>query len=378
MKVLFIERIYLSGNGGGANGSRSFINSLAELADELTLVYPHKYGKDPKYLSNRVTTFIPIENNYTKIGKGLRMLCGHLNFLHDLPKSLLIPGSFDVVVFSGTQASQGLVDKFKATGTKIVTIHHNYEYEFVRDNCRSLWKTAQLKAVAKAEKEVIQKSDLNLCLTSSDIELFKEFYDPTAIYELVGTFDFSSHPDKPYNTTSKESVNFIITGDLSFDQTKKSLKPWLMEYYPILKETIPQSHLIIAGRNPSKELISLCDDLNVEIIPSPKDMDEVLKLGDYYICPISLGGGIKIRCMDGLRWGMPVLAHKVSARGYEPMISKDVFKSYDTPETFRTALEQMLDSKVGRAEVVDAFNSYFSYANGKERLKQILLKYKII
>ena len=70
-------------------------------------------------------------------------------------------------------------------------------------------------------------------------------------------------------------------------------------------------------------------------------MQAVLDRGRYYICPASGGGGLKLRMLDGLRNGMPVLAHVAAARGFEPFVDRYVF-CYRDRVSFREALHRML------------------------------------
>lgn len=46
MRILYITHHYLSDNGGGTFASRAYINAFAEIADEMTLLYPVKEGQN--------------------------------------------------------------------------------------------------------------------------------------------------------------------------------------------------------------------------------------------------------------------------------------------------------------------------------------------
>lgn len=49
---------------------------------------------------------------------------------------------------------------------------------------------------------------------------------------------------------------------------------------------------------------------------------------------------MKLRVMDGLRNGLPVIAHKVSARGYGEFEKKGILIKFDTEEQFAQAIIQ--------------------------------------
>ena len=140
----------------------------------------------------------------------------------------------------------------------------------------------------------------------------------------------------------------------------------------MLKSIFPDSELTIAGRNPSPELGELCEKAGIRLIPSPVSMDPVMEEADCYICPTSLGGGLKLRVMDGLRWGLPVLAHKKSARGYEQFIEHGCMLQYEDLDSFRKALEKLSRLKLAKKDICALYDEIFSFRAGVERLDEIL------
>ena len=74
---------------------------------------------------------------------------------------------------------------------------------------------------------------------------------------------------------------------------------------------------------------------NVELIPNPEDMNKVIGSGDIYICPTRVGGGLKLRIMDGLKLGLPVITHDCSSRGYDAFYGTPYLKSFSNKEGFK-------------------------------------------
>ena len=95
-------------------------------------------------------------------------------------------------------------------------------------------------------------------------------------------------------------------------------------------ESLPNgSEVIISGRNPDQRIIDTCSKIsNVRLIPNPKDMSDIIRMADIYICPTRLGGGLKLRIMDGLRLGLPIITHSCSARGYDVFKNTGFFYSF--------------------------------------------------
>lgn len=164
---------------------------------------------------------------------------------------------------------------------------------------------------------------------------------------------------------------YIITGNLSSRQNLLSIIPWLDTYYPVLLETDPNGQLILAGRQPTEELSSLCRKLGVELIPSPADMDKVLGAADIYICPSDNGSGIKLRLMDGLRNGLPVVTHKLSTRGYEAFLDKGVYQ-YSDIDSFRKAIMAAINDLTTHEAMKETYRQQFSFDAGVKRLSDLM------
>ena len=93
----------------------------------------------------------------------------------------------------------------------------------------------------------------------------------------------------------------------------------------MLRETDPSAELTVAGRSPAASILEAASSAGARVVPSPEDMSVLIREADIYICPSDNGSGIKLRMMDGLKQGLPVVAHVLASRGYEMFVGKSVF-----------------------------------------------------
>ena len=373
MNVLFITHHYLSGNSGGAFASRAYINAFAEITDEMTLLYPVKDGLNLFDGINPKIKTIPVAYVIPKWRKLIHSLTGKVHRYFKAANEFLSEKKADVVVFDTSIVTFRLIDRFKAKGYKTIVIHHNYQYEYFRDNTRGLLKLITLFWCKKYERDAVRKADINLTLTQQDVELLANNYNGgnRANFKVLGAFENCRR--EPKNFQGRNSQNrFVITGSLSSYQTYASLKQWITHYYPLLKSVFPESTLTIAGKNPSAELVEMCRNNGVIVVPSPLSMDDVLKNADYYICPTFLGGGLKLRIMDGLKWGLPVVTHSVSARGYDAFKDAGCLFAYSGNEDFILALQKLKNISMTRQQIQNLYELLFSFDAGIKRLRDII------
>lgn len=370
MRTLFVTYHYLHGNGGGVFASRGYVNAFAELSEHLTLLCPVKDGAMPEGIREGVR-IVPVPYEKPQWVKYLHLLAGRIHRYFGVFGKTLASDRFDTVVFDACYASFRLIDRARRAGCRVIVIHHNSQCDYVRANYRFPVRGPMLFWTRRSEREAVLESDLNLVLTPDDGVQLRRLYDKEGRtrFGVVGVFEYRRQ--EPLHCAPVQKPVFVITGNLSMRQTEEPLLEWLRTCLPELRAAVPSVSVIVAGKAPSERLQARCLEAGVELVASPKDMQSVLARGRYYICPASLGGGLKLRIMDGLRNGMPVLAHRASARGYEPFVDRFVF-CYDDRRSFREALGRMTALETDKESLLRLYHDVFSFDAGLERLRNLL------
>jgi len=391
MKVLFITHHSLDDNSGGSFASRAYINAFSEIADSCMLLYPDEGISVAKFI-NKKCILKGIKYERSNVGKVIDYYRGRIHRYTEVLIPQIHEFNPDIVVFDNSRTSAGMLKRIKKPGLKIITIHHNYEIEYYRGTKQFIaWRYPFMYYMKEAESTAVLFSDLNLTLTEQDKSLLQKNYDPlkTKKIEKLGSFESASFPpskntnDKNKILTIKPDLCFAITGTLSSYQTEVSVMPFLENEYPELLKLLPDSKLIIAGHHPSNKMKNACAKYpSVRLIADPEDMEKIMIQADVYICPTCVGGGLKLRIMDGLKAGMPVLTHAVSARGYDEFCKANIMFVYDSKESFRESMNKLLielnKGDLNNVLIKNLYNSEFSFESGVKRLKEILNQNNLI
>lgn len=379
MKVLFITSHYLDDNNGGANAAKGHIYSIAAVFNNTSLIYPERKNCNTGDLAPKSMTLYPCFDNRSPLKKFVDVYLGRIHRFTNFVKQHLEKNKYDLIVFDHSRTSSGIITYAQKNGAKIVTIHQNVERDYLRDNKPNfLIRIPYLYHALKAEKMALCQSDVNLVLTHKDNNSFNQMYPGKDLHmHRIGICEFQNIEENVI-VTVQEPV-FIITGSLCFKQSLLPIIEFLSNYYPSLCDGFPHNKLIIAGRNPTRKLLKICETLdNVKIIPSPSDMTSVMKMGKYYICPINKGSGIKLRVLDGLKQGLPVLCHEKSAVGYEFFVEKGIIFTYHDLNSFKISLNRMICNPISSEQVFTILNQEFSLDSGVRRMRDILTKEGII
>lgn len=377
-RLLFITCHKLDESNGGSNGSKGFIHSFAALFDDCSIIYPH-IEKTYPFIPEKYKLY-PITNHRTNVRKLFDMYRGVISPLYYTVRQHLKTHQYDVIVIDHSFSGAGVSSFIRSTGAKVITIHHNVERDYLRANAKErplFYRFPFLYYSKKSERACLQNSDINLTVTRHDAHVFQSWYPHLHLYPW-GDFEFLPIEDKAFAPKSRD-LTFIITGSLSFVQSLLPIKDFITRYWPLVRQHYPTAQLIISGRNPSDDLRQMCKATEgITLVPNPQDINEEVEKANYYICPINVGSGLKLRIMDGLRHGLPILCHDVSTSGYEGIKEKGYLFSYHDEPTFVESLHKMIEGNLSPDSIFQAYKENFSLNAGINRLHNILNQEGII
>lgn len=268
------------------------------------------------------------------------------------------------------------VSALHALGLHIVILHHNFEPEYRIDSKSILTLKGRTDRLVRYwERKGYQGADINLFLTCQDRLRFEQEYGTHAHNYVTSIFE--TRAERQPLVTHDTTKSAVITCALGDIQNQAPLLRFAEQYLPIFRTVLPDWTIHLMGRNPSKAIIEMTQQhACITLTPNPKDLRSLAAQSKLYLCPMDAGGGLKLRIMDGLRAGQPVLVHERSARGYDALLDTPYFYTYHDPASFEKGLKQILhylqSADYSRASIQDKHYELFGLEVGIERLRKIL------
>lgn len=372
-RILYISHADLYARTGGGLASLCYLNALKIIfGKEIDIIAP---DESLNKIDDKSYNHIGIPRR-SKIKGLISILKGELHRFYPAIKTFIDTNyqKYDICVINGGMYAGDMIDFIQDKNIKVVVIHHNYEPEYHKDN-----KTApsfyglSTYYVVRNELNAYVKADLNLFITNSDLLRFqKEYGNITVPCGVLGVFE-PSLSELPVVGANDFNNVISITGCLNTPQTVLGIKDFVDNYLDLVLERLPNSSILIAGREPTNYITNLNKLYPmINVIPNPLSMDEIIRSSSLFLCPTYLGGGLKLRLMDGLRNGLPVLCHEKSVRGYEEMQGHRFFQAYKDrtsfSKVFNLLIENMEKGRYDRQSIQDEYLKYFSFDAGVKRM----------
>ena len=214
----------------------------------------------------------------------------------------------------------------RMTGAKVVVHAHNIESKVFRDNGRWYWR-----AVRALEKSVYRRCDLVLFKTEADRRFAVDRWGMEEAGTHVVPFGISrrSNPDEDERREASERIRrrysipegcriLLFCGTLDYEPNARALN-WMVE--ELLPEMRRQGYrdfrLIATGRleKPDFGWVAALRDPYYLYPGVVDDISDLMKGSDLFVNPVDSGGGIKVKNMEALSYGLTVVTTIHSATG---------------------------------------------------------------
>jgi glycosyltransferase involved in cell wall biosynthesis len=116
---------------------------------------------------------------------------------------------------------------------------------------------------------------------------------------------------------------------------------------PLIRGRMPAAEFVVAGRNPPPLLLD-AKDRGVTCLGFVEDVPAFYGSVDVVVAPVRYGGGIKIKVLEAMACGKPVVTTSVGAEGITEAGEKP-FLVADAPAAFAEAVVVLLSDKDRRA-----------------------------
>jgi len=124
--------------------------------------------------------------------------------------------------------------------------------------------------------------------------------------------------------------------------------------WPKLISRLHNVEMHVVGRKPPNWLRNLsAKDRRIHLPGFVDDVRPYFQKATAFVCPIRDGGGTRLKILDSLAMGVPVIGTTFASSGLYLDHEKHILLA-DTPEDFVRSVEQVLSSKAFRESLSDA------------------------
>jgi glycosyltransferase involved in cell wall biosynthesis len=197
----------------------------------------------------------------------------------------------------------------------------------------------EARKLRKLERETCSNADMTLTISDEEKRIIESWGLPS---EKITTVPMGVDTDKfkPLNL-NYNSNNIINLGLARWPPNVDGILHFYNDIYPRVRKACPDAHLFIVGSDPPSKIRELGRDDGVTVTGFVEDLDSFLVNTGAFILPLRVGGGVKVRMLNALAMGLPVVSTTLGAEGIAVSHGKDVLLA-DSPDDFADAVIEVL------------------------------------
>ncbi len=259
-------------------------------------------------------------------------------------KSLLINSSYNIDRFHSTELEKIIIDYInkneceivimesiffahyvkqikKKCNVKVLLRSHNVEHEIWEklatnesNPLKKIYLNKLAKNLKKVELSTLPQFDGVFCISKLDKNKFKS-YLPNINYATIPLTIDRSQINSDYSIQ-----RFFHIGSMNWKPNIESVNLLINDIFPKIRNLLPDAELILAGSNMPKEIESNTAK-GIKVLGYIEDLSSFMASNGIMIVPLKSGSGVRVKLLEGLSLGVPIVTTSQGAEGIESTLS---------------------------------------------------------
>jgi polysaccharide biosynthesis protein PslH len=349
---------------GGSLAMFNLAISLSRLSHEITVLAmctpKHGLSEEDK---SRFAGFLPV--HLVEVNTSIRMPVLLKNFLFSKKPynalrfissdfeyklaGLLAEQSFDIIQLEGLYLTPYIPVIRDHSKGLIVFRAHNVEHEIWQHLAsleRSLprkWYYASLsKRIRHLESAIMDHYDLLVPITSHDLEHFNRLGNTRPSHVCPAGVDFVPGPSgKTVTLTPKHEFSVFFLGSLDWLPNQEGMLWFVSKVLPELLIRHPGLKMHIAGRNAPTRLLDQINKPGIIFHGEVENAASFMKANGILVAPCFSGSGMRVKIIEAMALGIPVITTPLGAEGLPVKNGKDIILASQAEE-FLQQIDKLL------------------------------------
>jgi glycosyltransferase involved in cell wall biosynthesis len=289
---------------------------------------------------------------------------------------LLRAEKFDIIICEWTPYAHYLKD---VNHSHKILMAHNVEYqqwqrmyEVTSNPLKKLLFYNQWQSMVEFEKQYFKIFDTIIAVSDLDKKLIHEMSGHNNVFVVENGVDLDYF--KPQTAERKDRVIFTASMDAFANQNAALY--FAEKIFPRLRQKLPSMEFYIAGRAPNQAIIDLGKTDGITVTGAVKDVRPYIAESSVAVVPILAGGGSRLKILEAMAMGVPVVSTSVGAEGLEVTNGKDILIT-DSEEQFVEYINQCYNDSDLRARLMSNALELVKNKYGWEQLGGKLNQYLV-
>jgi len=267
-----------------------------------------------------------------------------ISILQNHLSNILVTKKPDIVHIEGLFSAH-LVKTIKhipcvLTEQNVESLNYDHQRRLTNSVPRRLSGWIESQKLFYWERKMLLKHKACIAVSEDDACYLQDLVPHLSLYIIPNGVDASHFSPPDGKETQRKGLLFF--GNLGYRPNIDSLIFFVQEIFPAIKVQAPEVKLRIVGPN-ALPVITAMDGLpGIEFIGFVEDIRPYLWQAQVCIVPLRSGGGTRLKILEALAAGCPVVSTSIGAEGLDLIDGQDLCIA-DDPENFANTALMLLE-----------------------------------
>ncbi|HEX2173976.1 MAG TPA: glycosyltransferase family 4 protein, partial [Dehalococcoidia bacterium] len=143
-------------------------------------------------------------------------------------------------------------------------------------------------------------------------------------------------PDRP---------TVLYVGNFAYEPNVDAALHLVRDIFPRICEMLPEARLLLVGNAPPSAIRDLAEPERIVVTGLVPSLEPYFAAADIVLCPLRIGGGIKVKVLEALAHGKAVVTTSVGAQGLDRTSGEALVVRDDAADLARTAVQLLSDPR---------------------------------
>lgn len=222
----------------------------------------------------------------------------------------------------------------------------------------ALYSWVQWRRLWRYEADLLRRVDHTIAMSQPDETALRQVASDVPLTIIPNGVDLTAYgnfagPPQPYD--------LLFTGKMDFRPNIDAVLWFGRHVWPLIQAQRPGTTWAIVGQRPHRRLAGLRQWPTITITGWVADVRPYLAGATVYVAPLRVGGGTRLKLLEAMAMGKPIVATRVGAEGF-PVVNGRELLLADEPAQFAEAVLALLNQPTRQAEI-GQMGRIFAYAH---------------
>ena len=240
----------------------------------------------------------------------------------------------------------------------VVCDWHNIESDLMRQYAereqnvaRKTYARRTARLINEFEQRALNEFDAHMTVSEQDAERLRRLNPRARIFVVENGVDVSYYASEQAARKSR----IVFVGSMDYHANIDGAINFARNVWPAAREKKPDLVFTIVGRDPSPEVRALSSIEGVEVTGSVEDVRPYYREAIAAVVPLNVGGGSRLKILEAMAAGVPVVSTKLGAEGLDLSDGENVLLTEGPGQIAQALIRLIEDHELERGLIAGGY-----------------------